>query len=121
MCYTGYGIARLREHGGEAQRALLGRIDLLIDGVYLASQHDDLLWRGSANQNINLLTPRYAQVTADLLNEKGDRSAGVEVVMDEAGAIGFAGVPAKPGFREEFVRRMGAHGIRLSIDEPALR
>jgi anaerobic ribonucleoside-triphosphate reductase activating protein len=121
MCYTGYTLSFLRERGDEAQQALLDRVDLLIDGVYLADQHADLLWRGSQNQNLNMLTSRYEAVAAELLADHGDKSAGVEVVMDEFGAIGFAGVPAKPGFRDEFVRRMGAHGIRLAIAEPAER
>lgn len=118
LCYTGFALAHLRARGDSQQKSLLSRIDLLIDGVYLAEGHADLLWRGSRNQNLNLLTSRYAEVTVALQRERGDRSAGVEMTMDEAGAIGFAGVPAKPGFRDEFVRRMGLRGIRLAIDEP---
>jgi anaerobic ribonucleoside-triphosphate reductase activating protein len=114
MCYTGFALGFLRERGDSAQRGLLDRIDLLIDGVYLEEQHDDLLWRGSRNQKLNLLTRRYEKTVSDVLRDHGDRSAGVEVVFDEQGAIGIAGVPSKPRFREAFVERMRAHNIRLS-------
>jgi anaerobic ribonucleoside-triphosphate reductase activating protein len=119
MCYTGYSLDHLQCRGNTQQRALLGRIDLLIDGAYIAGLHADLLWRGSSNQRLHLLTPRYRAVAAEMLAALGDHSAGIEVVMDPGGAIGFSGVPIRPGFKEDFVRRMAQRGICLGIDEPA--
>ena len=117
VCYTGYTLDYLRERGSLEQQALLRRIDLLIDGVYQAGLHGNLLWRGSANQRIQLLTPRYAAVVENLLDERGDRSAGVEAVIDGDGTIGLAGVPFSPMFREEFLRRMSARGIRIAAGD----
>ncbi len=52
--YTGYRYETLREH----HPWLSELIDVLIDGPYRADQPTDLIWRGSANQRLHLLTPR---------------------------------------------------------------
>ena len=48
VCYTGYRLETLQRQGSTAQRALLARTDLLIDGVYVAREHagsDDVVER----------------------------------------------------------------------------
>ncbi len=116
VCYTGYTHEHLMANGTEAQRQLLRQIDLLIDGVYLARRHADLLWRGSSNQRLLFLTERYRKRMGELA-PGADRSAGVEFFQDERGAVAFAGVPAQPGFREEFAARMAQWGIGFEEDE----
>lgn len=50
-CYTGYTYETLLRM--PAQRRLLDRVDVLVDGPYIAAQHsNDLIFRGSANQRI---------------------------------------------------------------------
>lgn len=50
--YTGYTFEQLLS-GTAAQRALLGRIDVLIDGPFLLSQRSlELNFRGSRNQRV---------------------------------------------------------------------
>lgn len=50
--YTGYTFEQLL-HGTEAQKALLSRLDVLIDGPYQESRRSlELVFRGSANQRI---------------------------------------------------------------------
>ena len=113
VCYTGYRLETLQRQGTEAQRTLLARVDLLIDGVYREDEHADLRWRGSANQRLLPLTERYRAVVEEI--EAGaDCSAGMEFFMDERGAFGFAGVPAQPGFRTDFETRLAALGVRVS-------
>ena len=40
VCYTGDRLERLQAYGTIAQRELLQRLDLLIDGIYIEAQHD---------------------------------------------------------------------------------
>jgi anaerobic ribonucleoside-triphosphate reductase activating protein len=98
MCYTGYRLEELREAG---QLALLERVDLLIDGPYLAAEHADLLWRGSANQRLIALTPRYRSC---LPEAPEDRGVGLEFRLLPGGRLGFSGVPPWPGYREHLLR-----------------
>ena len=52
-CYTGYTYEHLRDHGTEAQRLLLSKVDTLVDGHYIERLRDPYaLFRGSSNQRI---------------------------------------------------------------------
>ncbi len=115
VCYTGYTVEYLLKKGSDAQRALLGHVDLLIDGVYSEREHADLRWRGSQNQRLLALTDRYREVVESARGE-ADRSAGLELFLDENGKMGFAGVPALPGFRNEFEARLATMGIALRAE-----
>ena len=51
--YTGYTFEHLRDSGTPAQKELLRRLDVLIDGPFVLAQRSlDLVFRGSANQRI---------------------------------------------------------------------
>jgi anaerobic ribonucleoside-triphosphate reductase activating protein len=113
VCYTGYRRETLQRQGTDAQRELLARIDLLIDGVYNEREHADLRWRGSANQRLLPLTDRY-RANVEAIASGEDQSAGMEFFVDEEGAFGFAGVPAQPGFRTDFETRLAGLGVTLS-------
>lgn len=105
MAYSGYTFEWLQEMGTPAQRALLRRIDLLVDGPYLHERHADLLWRGSENQRLIAISDRYRPILDALARDPdADRSAGIEIVIDEQGMAVFTGVPAEPGFRDAFHR-----------------
>lgn len=114
VCYTGYTWEHLQAKGTPGQRALLERIDLLIDGVYIESRHADRLWRGSANQRLLPLSDRYRGLIESLSPEQ-DRSAGMEFSMKESGLVAYAGVPAMPGFRSQFESLLYARGIQLTV------
>jgi len=101
MSYTGYTREHLARHGAAGQRRLLGRLDLLVDGPYLRTRHADLLWRGSINQRIHVLTPRHADV-ADRL----DRGVGLQLEVGADATVRWLGVPARPGFRQQFEQAM---------------
>ncbi|NET11018.1 MAG: radical SAM protein [Merismopedia sp. SIO2A8] len=113
VCYTGYRWEYLQQRGTPAQQALLHHIDLLIDGPYQASCHGDLLWRGSSNQRLMLLTSRYRDSVAQRL-ATGDRSVGLELGIDLSGAFYFTGVPALKDFRSKLAAQMQNQGITVS-------
>jgi anaerobic ribonucleoside-triphosphate reductase activating protein len=88
MSYSGFTLEHLIRHGTDAQRSLVGRLDILVDGPYLARRHADLLWRGSANQRLRFLTRRHPAPARD-------RSAGLEFDITD-GSLVWTGVPPVP-------------------------
>jgi anaerobic ribonucleoside-triphosphate reductase activating protein len=108
VCFTGHKVEELRLWGTAAQRALLDRIDVLIDGPYLRDHHSDLRWRGSDNQRVHFLSLRYRHLAP--LAE--DRGTWLEVEFDASGGLHWMGIPP-PRFRGELERRLRAAGILL--------
>lgn len=112
LCYTGYTVGWLRRRGSADQHRLLACLDLLIDGPYMASRHGDLLWRGSSNQRIHLLSDRHR----DLFG-RPDRGCGLQLEVTVNGAVHWLGVPPVPGFRQDLqdalgLRPLGVHNGR---------
>ncbi|MBE2318344.1 radical SAM protein [Solirubrobacter sp. CPCC 204708] len=94
MVYTGYRLEWLRRSGAPAQRALLERADLLVDGPYVERRHAPLRWRGSRNQRLIDLSGLHAgQLTPDV-------SAGLELELDEQLGLLVTGVPPLPHLRD---------------------
>jgi len=112
MCYTGYVFERLQQHGTNAQQALLERIDLLVDGLYVENLHADLLWRGSTNQRLLPLSERHRTLIENLEKHQ-DCSAGMEFFMNESGVPSFVGVPPVAGFRRKWEETLLKRGIIL--------
>ncbi|MFI1050109.1 4Fe-4S single cluster domain-containing protein [Streptomyces griseoruber] len=106
MSYSGFTLERLRR-GDAGRRELLARLDILVDGPFLAERQRPLLWRGSDNQRIHWLTDRHEPPAHD-------GSAGLEVEI-ASGSIAWNGVPPVPGFRENFERALDRDGIHLTI------
>ena len=51
--YSGWTFEYLRDHGTDAQKALLRELDVLIDGPFLLEERSlSLSWRGSRNQRV---------------------------------------------------------------------
>lgn len=109
-CYTGYRLEHIKNKGDLSQKNLLAKTDILIDGVYSQNLQGDLLWRGSSNQRILLLSNRYRT----LLETQSDQSAGLEFFLNEKGEVGFSGVPIQPSFRQEFESRMSKRSIIIN-------
>jgi anaerobic ribonucleoside-triphosphate reductase activating protein len=59
LAFSGYTIDEIRVLPGGPE--ILARLDVLIDGRYLARERLAIGLRGSANQRIQLLTDRYAR------------------------------------------------------------
>ncbi len=108
MSYSGFTLQHLRRHGDDGQRALLDRLDVLVDGPYLLRRHTALRWRGSANQRLHFLTDRHAPPAEDL-------PAGLELSVT-AGSVSWIGVPAEPFLRERFEAAMAEHGVPLMTE-----
>jgi anaerobic ribonucleoside-triphosphate reductase activating protein len=109
MAFSGFTLDWLRHRGDLQQHALLDRLDILVDGPYVAARHADLLWRGSANQRLRFLTARHRMPAVD-------RSAGLEINV-AASSVDWIGVPPVPGFRAAFERSMRAEGVELITAE----
>ena len=112
VCYTGYTLENLQKTGTIAQKDFLSRIDLLIDGLYNKNLHGNLLWRGSSNQGLRLLSKRYQTLLEELLDE-GDISAGLEFISTTERELYFTGVPHQADFRETFEAKLQTKGILL--------
>lgn len=114
MSYSGFTLAALRR-GTPAQRALLDRLDLLVDGPYQVTRHGDLRWRGSSNQRLIALSDRYRDVLAE-----PDAGAGIEFAVGLDRTFSWAGVPAVPGFRHQVTAALAAkgYGLRVETEEP---
>ncbi|MEO6776157.1 MAG: 4Fe-4S single cluster domain-containing protein [Kofleriaceae bacterium] len=83
LAFSGYTLEELRARPlGEA---VLARLDVLIDGRYLAGERLATGLRGSANQRIRLLTARYtlAEVEATPV---------AEIRIDKTGEVVLTGV-----------------------------
>jgi anaerobic ribonucleoside-triphosphate reductase activating protein len=109
MSYTGYTIENLVTHGSSEQHELLRRLDILVDGPYVASRHTDKRWRGSDNQRVLFLTPRHRE-WADRIDDRG-RWIEFEV---EADGVAWMGIPP-PGFRSAFEGAMVQHLQQLTM------
>jgi len=92
IVYSGYTLAALRHQALQqpAIDTLLVLTDLLIDGPYLASQNDGLSLRGSANQQIHVLTPRYREVVESYY-AKPQRPVEMHMLENEVMLVGVPG------------------------------
>lgn len=109
MVYTGHDLAELRAEPRPAVAALLSVTDILVDGPFEIAHQGDYLWRGSANQRIHLLSPRY-RGSLELDRQPG---VGVEVRVDADGRVFWAGVPPE-GFAASLRRAAAERGLILS-------
>lgn len=83
LMFSGYTIDEIRALPDGP--AVLAALDVLIDGRYVASQRLASGLRGSANQNIHLLSPRYS--LADIA-----ATPVAEIRIDRTGAAILTGV-----------------------------
>lgn len=116
VCYTGFELESLQQRGTPAQRALLERLDLLIDGPFVQNRQSDLKWRGSDNQRLHFLSPRYRH----LAGTRDERGVWLEVEVTPEGALAWMGIPP-PGFRDGFARDLAELGVTFSAncEEPS--
>jgi len=106
MSYSGRTLEELRA-APELGR-FLGCLDILVDGPYHAERHADLLWRGSDNQRVHLLTDRHA----DWADRLDGPSAGIEVHLRGDGMLFWAGVPTQR-FEASLRAGLDSRGISL--------
>jgi anaerobic ribonucleoside-triphosphate reductase activating protein len=93
VVYSGYTLPQLAERARSDAEvgALLSRVDLLIDGPYMAQCDDGGALRGSANQGVHFLTPRYRDF-AGLYQPHQPRRVEVHVTEKELMLVGVPSV-----------------------------
>ncbi|NOY26763.1 MAG: radical SAM protein [Oligoflexia bacterium] len=109
MIYSGHVYADLVGSQAPAVAALLEEADLLVDGPFDQTRQADLLWRGSSNQRIHVLSHRYQCLAGDL----DGPGVGVEIRLDDQGRLLWAGVPPV-GFVSSLRRTAEVRGLVLS-------
>ena len=103
MSYSGFKLEELERRPA----GLLAELDILVDGPFVESLGGEFRWRGSSNQRIHFLSPRYTHLAA-----LPDVGAGVEVHVGPAGQVFWAGVP-EPGFAQRLSTLLHDEGIAL--------
>jgi anaerobic ribonucleoside-triphosphate reductase activating protein len=112
MVFTGRTMAQLRRQLPPAlAERLFATIDLLVDGPYVEELNDGSLWRGSSNQEIHFLTPRYAHLRSLVASS---RSRGLEVSVRNGRELDITGIPPR-GFLAGLHRRLDARGLMLDF------
>ena len=104
MIYSGYTLDELKSRNDAAINFLLANIDILIDGEYLEELNTNSIYRGSDNQKIHFLSPKYLPFKEKILKTK-NRS--VEFVCRADGELFMIGVPAK-NFNKDFIDKLEA-------------
>jgi anaerobic ribonucleoside-triphosphate reductase activating protein len=90
LAFTGYSLEEIRDGASDARRALLRRVDLLVDGPYREERSGPFLLRGSSNQRLIPLTPAGRL----LLGQARPCDPGrFEVVVGAGGEVLFTGLP----------------------------
>ncbi|MHB8766607.1 MAG: 4Fe-4S cluster-binding domain-containing protein, partial [Deferrisomatales bacterium] len=89
LAFTGYRLGELRR-GPPAHRALLARLDLVIDGAYRSELASELPLRGSSNQRLVALSPAGERLRAAA---EAAGPARFEVVIAGDGEVLFTGFP----------------------------
>lgn len=113
MVFTGWPYPDARRCGSDAVQDLLRHIDLLVDGPFIQDLADpNLLWRGSRNQHVRLLSDRYG---ADVLRGRPPR---LEALLGEGSRMALTGFPDAAALDTLARRLWQEHGIRL---EPSPR
>lgn len=108
LLYTGYE----RDELDPVQRAAADQADVLITGRYVATQPTGRIWRGSANQEMVLLTPlAHQRYTASLGFEPA--APPIQIETDADGHAWWAGVPNHPDTKRTIDRTLAALGYTV--------
>lgn len=114
MIYTGFQLEELRARGG-ACAAVLAQTDILVDGPFLAEAANTLLWRGSDNQRLHLLSER-AQRHAPWIGQTYGGRRRLHFQHDGRGHLVIIGIPER-GFAEQFGAAAGRRGVMVRGSE----
>jgi anaerobic ribonucleoside-triphosphate reductase activating protein len=97
ICFTGYRLERLRrDPPGPGVAGLLSRVDVLIDGRYVAALDNGRGLRGSTNQRVHQLTDRLRHTGFDF--EHGPRRTEIVVGPTQARLVGVPTAAARTAF-----------------------
>lgn len=106
LLYTGYDLDEFKMRAPGA----LDLIDAVITGPYDAAKPTNLIWRGSANQELKCLTPLGEERYGSFIEHVPERPP-MQVDVTES-SIQFIGVPGR-GDLQRIERSVRAKGLRL--------
>ncbi len=110
MCYTGKTLDQLRRGPRAASHnRILSLLDILVDGPYVDAKNDGSLWKGSANQKIHFLSPKYRHLRA-YANSSFERK--IEAVIGPDQTLEFTGIPPR-GFIQRLEGTLMERGLNL--------
>lgn len=113
MGYTGRTLEQLsRGKLRDQHQRILQHIDILVDGLYVEALNDGGIWRGSSNQQIHFLTPRYKHL-GEFVAQSHDRR--IEVSIVEAHKVEITGIPPKL-FMKRLHEELRAKGLSLEFN-----
>jgi anaerobic ribonucleoside-triphosphate reductase activating protein len=104
LCYSGYGLGRLRRLHGH----VLELLDGVITGPFVAARPTRLVWRGSANQELVPLTDLGRERYGPYIDAAPERPP-IQVAVDDS--IWYVGVP-RAGDIERLDAAVAAAGVR---------
>lgn len=114
MCYTGRTLEQLRRDArAEVIERILSCVDILVDGLYVESLNDGRVWRGSSNQQIHFLSPRYHHLEASVLES---RERNLEVSVGAARQIEITGIPPA-GFMDRLRGELMSRDLTLELED----
>lgn len=85
VCYTGYILKELRARDREDWNALLGQVDLLIDGPFIQSERIHEPYRGSANQQFNFFSDRIQLEDVSAVSQTAEFTLSADGAVIETG------------------------------------
>ncbi|MFA6376117.1 MAG: 4Fe-4S single cluster domain-containing protein [Candidatus Paceibacterota bacterium] len=85
VCYTGYTLEQLHSGNRSDWNALLGQVDLLIDGPFIQEQRCQEPYRGSANQRIIFLTDCIRSEEVFGNNQTTEFTLGADGTVEQTG------------------------------------
>ncbi len=112
LVYSGFLIDELRA-GPDSWKQLLVRTDILIDGPYQENEPNTMIWRGSDNQCVHLLTPR-ARRLAPLAKAAMPEPRPMVVRMLSPASYRLVGIPRR-GDLEAYREILRARGLEVAL------
>ena len=110
IMFTGYCLEELSE---EVRREVLPWLDVLVDGPYVEVQDDSRDLRGSSNQRIHFLTPRYQGMQGSFF---GAECRNVEISLGLDNRVAINGIPPR-GLMEAFTSNLHKYGYGISFQD----
>ena len=107
MAFSGYTIETIQACGDVPRQLLLSQLDILVDGPYVAGGALPGGWRGSANQRVHFLTPRYQHLAVE---PQVTPPPEIEIHLRPSGGALITGFPPS-GTRQQILSALGQPDI----------
>jgi anaerobic ribonucleoside-triphosphate reductase activating protein len=114
LLYTGYEPPEF----DAAQRTAAELADVIVTGRYVATAPTRLIWRGSANQRLQQLTPLALERYAAFVDDEPD-TAPIQIETSTDGRAWWVGVPNNPDTKRAVEATLTALGY--SVDSVSWR